>query len=203
MAVTPRQRKVYDYLCRYVEAHNEAPTIAEIGTHFGLRSPATVHHLLTALEKAGMIRRIPNAGRGIEIVKTEEPVDKEGEIPLLGVIAAGRPIEAVLSHETIQIPPDMLGRGRTFALRVRGDSMIEDHIRSGDFIVVDSRPTAENGQTVVALVDGHEATVKRFYRDRDHIRLEPANPNYDPIVVPHDRVDIQGIVIGVIRKYQR
>jgi repressor LexA len=120
----------------------------------------------------------------------------------LGNVAAGHPIEAILSQDTVSIPPDMLGRGRTFALRVRGDSMIDEHIRDGDFVIVESRQTAENGQTVVALVDGSDATVKRFYQARDHVRLEPANSLYKPIIVkPPERVSIQGIVIGVIRKY--
>jgi repressor LexA len=124
------------------------------------------------------------------------------EIPLLGAVAAGHPIEAILSQEVVAIPPDLLGRGRTFALRVRGDSMIDEHIRDGDFVIVESRQTAENGQTVVALIDGNDATVKRFYREGNQIRLEPANPAYKPIIVkPSERVSIQGVVIGVIRKY--
>lgn len=176
--------------------------MAEIQSHFGLKSPATVHHLLSALEREGLIRRIPNAGRGIEIVKPEAETN-ECEIPLLGVIAAGYPIEAVLTQETVSIPPNLLGRGHTFALRVRGNSMIGEQIREGDFIVVEPRQTAENGQTVVALVDGSEATVKRFYQERNQVRLEPANPEFEPIVVPADRVKIQGIVIGLLRKYSR
>ncbi|MCI0488543.1 MAG: transcriptional repressor LexA [Blastocatellia bacterium] len=201
MVLTPRQREIYDYLCRFTEAHGYAPTIAEIRAHFNLRSPATVHHLLSTLEREGLIRRIPHASRGIEIVKQEQK-EEAFEIPLLGTVAAGQPIEAILSHEVVSVPPDMLGRGRTFALRVRGDSMIDEHIKDGDYVIVESRQTAENGQTVVALIDGSDATVKRFYREGKRIRLEPANPNYQPIVVePPDRVSIQGIVIGVIRKY--
>lgn len=201
MVLTPRQRELYDYLCRFIDAHGFAPTIAQIRGHFGLRSPATVHQLLSALDREGLIRRIPHASRGIEVVKQSEP-ESGLEIPLLGVVAAGRPIEAILSQETVAIPRDMLGRSRTFALRVRGDSMIEEHIREDDFIIVESRETAENGQTVVALIDGSDATVKRFYQEESHIRLEAANPNYQPIIIqPPDRVSIQGVVIGVIRKY--
>jgi repressor LexA len=200
MPVSPRQRQVYDYLSRYFDAHRHAPTIAEIGAHFNLSSPSTVHHILTGLEREGLIRRIPNVSRGIEIVRQES---EEGpEIPLLGVVAAGQPIEAILSNETVHVPRDMVGRGRTYALRVRGDSMIGDHICEGDLIVVQSRQTAENGQTVVALIDGTDATVKRFYKARDHIRLEASNPKYKPIIVkPADRLNIQGVVVGVIRKY--
>jgi len=201
MVLTPRQREVYNFICRFQEAHGYAPTIAEIRAHLGLSSPATVHQLLSTLEREGLIRRIPNVSRGIEIVK-QESSEQACEIPLLGVVAAGQPIEAILSHEVVSIPPDLLGRGRTFALKVRGDSMIDEHIREGDFLIVEARQTAENGQTVVALVDGSDATVKRFYRDSNQIRLEPANPAYKPILIkPAERVSIQGIVIGVIRKY--
>ena len=200
MPVTPRQRQIHDYLCRYVDAHRHAPTIAEIGAHFKLSSPSTVHHILTGLEREGLIRRIPNVSRGIEVVRQESEGDSE--IPLLGVVAAGQPIEAILTNETVHVPRDMVGRGRTYALRVRGDSMIGDHICEGDLIVVQSRQTAENGQTVVALIDGTDATVKRFYKARDHVRLEASNPKYKPIVVkPTDRLNIQGVVVGVIRKY--
>ena len=202
MALTPRQREVYDFVARFIDERGFAPTMGEIGDELGLRSPATVHQLLSVLESEGLIRRVPHASRAIEIVEQSAP-ELTSEIPLLGTVAAGRPIEAVLSHETIAVPPDMIGRGRTFALRVRGDSMIDEQIREGDFIIVESCQTAANGQTVVALVNGSEATVKRFYKGRGHVRLEPANDNYDAIIVKEpDRVDIQGIVIGVIRKYR-
>ena len=201
MPVTPRLRQIYDYLCRYSDKYGYAPTIAEIGKQFSLSSPASVHHILSGLEREGLIRRIPNVSRGIEVVRAEQSED-EFEIPLLGVVAAGQPIEAILSQETLSVPPDMIGSGRLFALRVRGDSMIGEQIREGDFIVCESRQTATNGQTVVALVDGSDATVKKFYKERDNIRLEPANPKYKPIVVKADRVTIQGVVRGLIRKYQ-
>ena len=203
MVLTPRQRQVYDFLCRFIESKHYAPTIAEIREQFGLSSPATVHQLLLALEREGLITRIPHASRGIEIVK-QEGQEQALEIPLLGVVAAGRPIEAVLSNEVISIPADMLGRGRTYALRVRGDSMVDENIADGDYVIVESRQTAGNGQVVVALVDGTEATVKCFYQEGNQVRLQPANPNYTPIVVtPADRVSIQGAVVGLIRKYRR
>lgn len=207
MAITSRQREIFGYIRQFIDEHGQAPTIAEIRAHFGLSSPATVHHTLSALEREGLIRRTPNVSRGIEVAASpppeNAPSDNECEIPLLGVIAAGRPIEAVLSHETVCITRDMLGRGRTFALRVRGDSMIDEQIQDGDLIIVESRQTAENGQTVVALVDGTDATVKRFYKERSRVRLEPANPKYKTIIIkPPTRVGIQGVVIGVIRKYE-
>ena len=201
MAITARQRKVFDYVSHYVDAHQEPPTIAEIGKQFGMSSSASVHQVLSILEREGLIRRIPNVSRGIEIVERATAEEKY-EIPLLGVVAAGRPIEAVLNYETVNIPRDMLRRARMFALRVRGDSMIDEQIRDDDYIIVQSQQTAENGQTVVALIDGTDATVKRFYPGRNQVRLEPANPRYKPIVVkPADRVRIQGVVVGVIRKY--
>jgi len=202
MPVSPRQKQIYDFASRYIATHGYAPTIAEIGEHFNLRAPATVHHILTGLEREGLIRRIPNVSRGIELVREREPEQRD-EVPLLGVVAAGRPIEAILNNETVAVPRDMIGGERTFALRVKGDSMIGDQISDGDFIVVESKPTANNGQTVVALIDGSDATVKRFYREKGNIRLEPSNPRYKPIVVEADRVTIQGVVKGVIRKYSR
>jgi repressor LexA len=175
--------------------------MAEIGRHFGLSSSASVHHIVSILEREGLIRRIPNVSRGIELVK--DGANENYELPLLGVVAAGQPIEAVLDYETVCIPRDMLRQGRMFALRVRGDSMIDEQIRDDDFIILQSQQTAESGQTVVALIDGSNATVKRFYRGRNHIRLEAANPLYKPIIVkPPDRLQIQGVVVGVLRKYK-
>ncbi|HKO61147.1 MAG TPA: transcriptional repressor LexA [Pyrinomonadaceae bacterium] len=202
MAVTARQRQVYDFICRYEQANNQPPTIAEIGKQFQMSSPASVHSILSALEREQLIRRIPNVSRGIEIVP-QETGSEENEIPLLGQVAAGLPIEAILSHETVAVPQNMLGRGRMFALRVRGDSMIDENIQDNDIIVVSSQETAENGQVVVALIDGTYATVKKFYREPEFIRLEPANPQFKPIFIKTPgRVQIQGVVRGLIRNYQ-
>jgi repressor LexA len=181
--------------------HNQPPTIAEIGKQFHMTSPASVHSILSALEREGFIKRIPNVSRGIELIK-QQGTDDETEIPLLGMVAAGQPIEAILSHETVSAPRNMVGRGRMFALRVRGDSMIEENIQDNDIIIVSSQETAENGQMVVALIDGNYATVKKFYREPDFIRLEPANPQFKPIFIKTpERIQIQGIVRGLIRKY--
>jgi len=202
MAITARQRRVFDYVRHYFDIHQEPPTIAEIGKQLGMSSSASVHQILSILEREGLIRRIPNASRGIEIVERES-TEQRYEIPLLGIVAAGKPVEAVLNYETICIPRDMLRNERMFALRVRGDSMIDEQIREDDCIIIKSQQTAENSQTVVALIDGNDATVKRFYQGRNHIRLEAANPRYKPIVVkPAERVRIQGVVVGVIRKYE-
>jgi repressor LexA len=204
MAVTARQRHVYEFIRRYVEANNQPPTIAEIGRQFQMTSPASVHSILSALEREGLINRIPNVSRGIELVKvdTEERGD-EFEVPLLGLVAAGQPIEAILAHETVSTPKNMIGRGRMFALRVRGDSMIEENIQDNDIIIVSSQQTAENGQMVVALIDGNYATVKKFFREPEFIRLEPANPQFKPIFIKTpERLQIQGVVRGLIRNYQ-
>jgi repressor LexA len=204
MPVTARQRQVYDFICRYIQTENQPPTIAEIGKHFRMSSPASVHSILSALEREGLIKRIPNVSRGIELVKlaSQQADADDYEIPLLGLVAAGQPIEAILSHETVSAPKSMIGRGRMFALRVRGDSMIEENIQDNDIIIVSSQETAENGQMVVALIDGNYATVKKFYREPDFIRLEPANPQFKPIFIKTPgRLQLQGVVRGLIRNY--
>lgn len=201
MPVTARQRQVLEFISRYQDTHNQPPTIAEIGKQFKMSSSASVHSILTALEREGLIKRIPNVSRGIELIEQETANDSY-EIPLLGTVAAGQPIEAILTHDTIAVPRDMVGQGRTFALRVRGDSMIEENIQDGDTIIVSAQRTAQNGQMVVALIDGNYATVKKFYREPDFIRLEPANPQFKPIFIKTpERIEIQGIVRGLIRRY--
>jgi repressor LexA len=204
MPVTARQRQVYEFICRHIENHDQPPTIAEIGKQFQMTSPASVHSILSALEREGLIKRIPNVSRGIELVtldKQESAADAY-EIPLLGFVAAGQPIEAILAHETVSAPKSMMGRGRMFALRVRGDSMIEENIQDNDIIIVSAQETAENGQMVVALIDGNYATVKKFYREPDFIRLEPANPQFKPIFIKTPgRLQLQGVVRGLIRNY--
>jgi repressor LexA len=201
MSVTARQRQVYDFINRFIEVNRQPPTIAEIGKQFKMSSSASVHSILSALEREGLITRIPNVSRGIEVVPAETGSNGH-EIPLLGAVAAGQPIEAILSDDTVSVPRDMIGHGRTFALRVRGDSMIEENIQDGDIIIVASQRTAENGQMVVALIDGTYATVKKFYREPEFIRLEPANPQFKPIFIkPMERIQIQGVVRGLIRRF--
>ncbi len=201
MPVTARQKQVYEFIHRYLETRKQPPTIAEIGKQFQMSSSASVHSILSALEREGLIKRIPNVSRGIEIIKQESSAD-EYEIPLLGLVAAGQPIEAILAHETVSAPKNMMSRGRMFALRVRGDSMIEENIQDNDIIIVSSQETAENGQMVVALIDGNYATVKKFYREPDFIRLEPANPQFKPIFIKTPgRLQLQGVVRGLIRNY--
>ena len=204
MPVTAKQRRIFEFIRRYIESNQEPPTIAEIGRQFDMRSSASVHAVLTALEREGLIKRIPNVSRGIEIVQQKEDgsSEEDNEVPLLGTVAAGQPIEAILSHDMIPVPKGMQGRGRNFALRVRGDSMIDENIQDGDIIIVASQKTAENGQVVIALIDGSYATVKKLYREPDFIRLEAANPQFKPIFIKTpERIEIQGVVKGLIRKY--
>lgn len=201
MPVTPKQRRIFDFIRGYIESNGEPPTIAEIGRKFEMRSSASVHAVLRALEREGLIKRTPNVSRGIAIVKQSESSEEDNEVPLLGTVAAGQPIEAILTYDTISAPKDLLGRGRTFALRVRGESMIDENIQDGDIIIVTSQNTAENGQVVIAYIDGN-ATVKKFYREPDFIRLEAANPQFKPILIETpERFQIQGVVRGLIRKY--
>jgi repressor LexA len=198
--LTPRRKQILEFLEHFIEEHGYAPTIQEIGRHFHLNSTATVHKHLTALEQLGLIERSQHRTRAIEF-KGAATEEGPPQVPLLGKIAAGRPIEAILLPETAYVPKDMLGRGRTFALRVQGDSMIDEGIFDKDLIVVLAKQTADNGQIIVALVDGQHATVKKFYREKTQIRLQPANESHKPLVLDPERVQIQGLVIGVIRHY--
>ena len=203
MPVTAKQRRIFEFIRRYIDSNHEPPTIAEIGRQFDMRSSASVHAVLTALEREGLIKRTPNVSRGIQIVQQSDSNGEEDhEVPLLGTVAAGQPIEAILTHDTVSVPKDLKGRGRTFALRVRGDSMVGENIEDGDIIIVTSQRTAENGQLVIARIDNDNATVKKFYLESDSIRLEPANPKFKTMLIDTpERIEIQGVVRGLIRKY--
>jgi repressor LexA len=202
MPVTRRQREILDYLTEYIEDRGYAPSFEEIAQRFQFHSLATVHEHLTNLERKGAIRRDHNASRAIEVVP---PRGQTGatELPLLGLVAAGEPIEAVTDNETLAVPDELIPRrGRSYVLKVRGQSMIDEHIKDGDYIVVHERNQADPGQTVVALVHGSSATVKKFYREPGGwIRLEPANTTMSPLRVNERDVVVQGVVVGVIRRY--
>lgn len=202
MMLTKRQKELYDYLADYIQQHGYAPTFEEIGVRFNLSSLATIHKHLTNLEQKGLIRRKWNFSRAIELVSAHKQAAAV-ELPLLGFVAAGRPIEAIETPEdSICVPEELVRKQNTFVLRVRGNSMIEDGIFDGDYIVVEERTTAENGETVVAMVHG-EATVKRFHQDRNgKVRLEPANESMQPILARARDVEIRGIVVAVMRKYR-
>lgn len=201
MHLTRRQKEILDYLTRHIQKRGYAPTIEEIGDHFGLSSLATVHKHLTNLQAKGLIKRTMNRSRALELIPTEVSV-RAVELPLLGRVAAGIPIEAVQATETIWVPEDMVGRLDTYVLQVKGDSMIEEQIRDGDYVIVENRTTARDGEMVIALLDGERATLKKLYRERGGvIRLQPANATLAPIFVDEDSVSVQGVVIGVLRKY--
>jgi repressor LexA len=198
--LTKRQREILDYLQEFIQQHGYAPSLEEIGHRFGLSSLATVHKHLTNLQEKGVIRRSWNRSRSVELLSSRVG-QRAMELPLLGYVAAGAPIEAVATTETIAVPEDMVGRRETYVLRVKGDSMIDEQIRSGDFVIVEDRKTAENGEMVIALIGGTDVTLKKFYRDNGRIRLQPANAAMQPIMVDPSQVQVQGVVIGVMRKY--
>ena len=205
MALTRRQREIYDYVCQFVGERGYSPSLEEIGRAFGLSSVATVHKHVQHLVEKGYLRKAWNRSRSVEPVDAGPDGPREAgavELPLLGVVAAGAPIEAIEVDERIEVPREMVRRqGESFVLRVRGDSMIDEHIRDGDYVVVESRSEARNGETVVALVHGDEATLKRFYRRGARVVLEPANQALRPIEVPASAVQIRGVVRGLLRTY--
>jgi repressor LexA len=202
MPLTRRQKQILDHIGGYIDEQGYAPSFEEIAEAFGYASLATVHEHLSNLERKGYIRKAYNESRSIELVKGDA-VPGAVELPLLGEVAAGLPIEAIEHRETVLVPPDLLRKqGENYVLRVVGDSMIDEQIRDGDYIIVNSRPTAENGEMVVALVGGEAATVKKLYREATgRIRLQPANAAMAPMFYEASEIQIQGIVVGVIRKY--
>jgi repressor LexA len=200
LPLTKRQREILDYLNDFIQQHGYAPSLEEIGRRFGLSSLATVHKHLTNLQDKGFIKRAWNRSRSVELMPTRAG-SRAVELPMLGYVAAGAPIEAVAGTETIAVPEDLVGRRDTYVLRVRGDSMIDEQIRDGDFVLVEDRKTAENGEMVIALIGGSDATLKKFYRESGRVRLQPANPALQPIIVDPANVQIQGVVVGVMRKY--
>jgi len=203
MALTKRQREILSYLENHIREHGYAPSFEEIAEHFTFQSLATVHEHLTNLERKGYIRRNYNESRSIEVLPPKGTTGAT-EIPLLGLVAAGVPIEGIAHGETLPVPDHMISRrGANYALRVRGDSMVDDHIVDGDLVVVHGRQAADNGELVIALVNGAEATVKRYFREPGGwIRLQPANPTMQPLRFQESEVMIQGVVVGVIRRYQ-
>ena len=202
MALTKRQREILDFIEGFVRFRGYSPSFEEIAENFGYRSLATVHEHLSNLQAKGYITKNYNESRSIDLVEAEISVSAV-ELPLKGTVAAGQPIEAIEDRETLGVPEDMIS-GSTkehYVLRVRGSSMIDEQIRDGDYVIVQSRETAHNGEMVIALIDGENATMKKFYREDGRIRLQPANQTLDPMYFDADRVTIQGVVIGVIRRY--
>ena len=194
--LTKRQQEVYDFILERIRARGYGPTVREIGTEFDIRSPNGVMCHLVALVKKGLITREPNMSRAISVVKGHE---KQDGLPLAGSIAAGLPIESFEQNETVDFTR-LFSKPGHFALKVRGKSMIEDHIDDGDYVIVRQQKTARDGQIVVALVDGQDTTLKRFYKESKRFRLEPANSTMSPIFA--NKVDILGIVVGVVRRFE-
>ncbi|MBA2244300.1 MAG: transcriptional repressor LexA, partial [Gemmatimonadetes bacterium] len=164
MPLTKRQREILDYVESFIDTSGYSPSFEEIADHFNYSSLATVHEHLSNLEAKGLLRKNYNRSRSLEVVRSEGALALE--LPLLGTVAAGLPIEAIEEQETISVPHDMLRSGNNYVLRVKGNSMVDEQIRDGDYIVVNSRQTAENGEMVVALINGESATVKKFFRER-------------------------------------
>ena len=202
MPLTKRQREILDYLNEYQDAQGYAPSFEEIAEHFDYSSLATVHEHLSNLERKGYIKRSYNESRAIEILPSDV-FAKAVELPLLGAVAAGTPLEAQLTGETMSVPESFVRRsGQHYVLKVRGNSMIDAHIADGDFVVVQEKPAADNGDMVIAMLGTGGATVKKFFRERDgRVRLQPANESLQPMYVNENEIAVQGIVVGVMRKY--
>jgi repressor LexA len=206
MAITKRQRQVYDFIAEFVQRNQYSPSFEEIGEGLGLSSLATVHKHISNLENKGLLNRDYNRSRSIDLLppkgrlKQSMSVNSGTMVPLVGRIAAGQPIEAVERAETISLA-DFTRSKEVFALEVRGESMQDEHILDGDYVLVEKTKVAHNGDIVVALVEGSDATLKRLYREGENIRLQPSNARMKPIIVPAKDVAVQGRVIGVLRKY--
>jgi len=204
LIIYKRQRQILDYIKQYIQMSGSAPTLKEIANSLGVSSLATVHEHLLTLEAKGLIKRKTGKTRAIKLVEENTSTAAEGvEVPILGYIAAGAPIEPYTDPSaSMSIPPSMAStQRRTYLLQVKGESMIEEQIRDGDYVVIEQVETANNGDIVVALLDNGMATLKRFFKETTRIRLEPANSKMSPIFVRNVR--IQGKVVGLIRKYLR
>ncbi|MBP7859472.1 transcriptional repressor LexA [Patescibacteria group bacterium] len=202
VTIYKRQKELIDYLNQYIQKFGFSPTLTEIASSMGLRSLATVHEHLQTLEKKGVIRRFEGHVRGIELCDAFiQGAIEAVSLPVVGRIAAGRPIDAIQeTSQTISVSADMVSSNkRNFVLKVVGDSMIEEGINSGDYVVIEQRDSAQEGEIVVALIDNEFATLKKFYREGNRIKLMPANSKMAPIYV--DNCIIQGVVKGLIRKY--
>ena len=205
MAVTlyKRQRQIVDYISQYIQKNGYSPTLKEIADAIGVSSLATVHEHLQALQRKKIIRKHEGTVRGIELIdRTFIKINDSVDLPLLGFIAAGSPIEPYSDpNATFTVSPELItGKKRSYVLQVKGQSMIEDHIDDGDYVVIEETSDVNNGDIVVALLDNGLATLKRFYREVTRVRLEPANSNMSPIYATNVR--IQGRVVGLIRKFR-
>lgn len=199
MSLTRRQKEILDFIRAFVAEHGYSPTLDEIARSFHLASLNGVHKHLVALEERGFLRRRLNHARSLQVLDPEHA--SAGTLPLLGYVAAGEPIEVIADPEEITVPSSMIGKHKNYVLKVRGSSMIDEHIQDGDYVIVEERPEVRNGELVIALVDGESVTLKKFYRETGQIRLQPANPDLQPIFLKEEQVRIQGVVVGVMRRY--
>lgn len=200
MHLTKRQKEIYDFIRESIVRDGYAPSLEEIGGEFGLSSVATVHKHVQNLVEKGLLRKAWNRSRSIELIEAEAHGDGV-TIPLLGTVAAGVPIEAISTSGGIEVPASMVANKPAFALVVQGDSMVDDHILDGDVVVLESRKAPRNGETVVALIRRDECTLKRFFVDGPQVRLVPANERLSPMLFPAEDVEVQGVVIGLIRRF--
>jgi repressor LexA len=201
MKLTKRQKEILDFISQFIDRNGYSPSMEEIAEHFHFASLNAVFKHLAALESRGHLHRDANRARSIQLSPPEPSGVKN--LPLFGQIAAGKPIEAVSTPETLQIPEYFLPRrGDYYVLRVKGESMIDEHIQDGDFVIVESREAADPGDTVVALIDNENVTLKQFFPEGNLVRLQPANEALAPIMLEGARVKIQGVVVSVMRKYQ-
>jgi len=200
MILTKRQKQILSFIEDSIRKNGYAPSLHEIGDHFKLHSISTIHKHLVHLEEKGLIKRHWNRARAIELIALEEKPEAR-DIPLQGLIAAGEVIETVRGNELVAVPEDMIGRRDVYLLKARGESMVDEQIRDGDYVIVERRTDPRNGEVVVALLDGGKATLKKFYKENLQIRLQPANPTMKPILLPEDQVAIRGVVVGLLRKY--
>lgn len=197
--LTKRQREILEFIRSFQAEKGYAPSLEEITARFRLSAVSTVHEHLANMSRKGVLRRGWNRARSIEPLAARDA----REVPLVGAVAAGKPIEAIEIPENVALPPDLAGRGESFVLRVKGESMTGDGILDGDLIVVEKRRRVENGALAVVLLRGGEATVKRFYQDGETVRLRPSNPAMQEIVVPAAEVEVRGVVTGLVRRYRR
>lgn len=198
--LTKRQKEILDYIRSFIDGNGYAPSYREIAHYFELSSTGTIAEYINILAEKGYLTKEAMEARAIQLTPSYDDGLEMLNVPLQGMIDAGKPIEAIRTNETIDIPRDMMGR-KTFALRVRGESMIEDGILDGDYIIIEQTSSAKNGEIVVALVDNQNATLKRFYDEKNRIRLQPANKTMKPLLFAKNRITIQGKVKGVIRKF--
>ncbi len=200
MYLTKRQKETYDFIAEYVGEHGYAPTLEEIGEHFGLSSPATVYKHVQQLVAKGYLRKTRHQGRGLELV--ESGTSRGFSAPILGQMTAGRPVEAPAQAETVEVPPSFTAAVPVYLLRVRGTALENEFLSEGDLLIVEDRPTARDGEVVLAVLRGDVTAVGRYYRESSHVRLEPTANGGEPLYLPDGQIQVRGVITGAIRDYR-